>query len=262
METETLPNVLLVDDEEDILIFLQRIFKNKYKPFTATDGIIALEVLKEETIDLVISDVMMPGMDGFQLCEIIKSEFETAHIPVILLTAKNSIQSKVQGLELGADAYIEKPFSKEHLMAQICSLLTNRNKIRSYFASSPLAHIKTIAHNRQDEKFLVSLNESIHNNMNDRELDVEKLARIMNMSRITLYRKIKAVCDLTPIELINLTRLKKAAQLLAADDYRIFEVADMIGYSSQSNFARNFHKQFNMTPTEYVNIKKQEHDNE
>jgi AraC-like DNA-binding protein len=198
---------------------------------------------------------MMPVMDGFQLCKRIKSSFEHSHIPVILLTAKNTIQSKVEGLELGADAYIEKPFSKEHLQAQIASLISNRSMIREYFASSPLVHIKSMAHSKADERFLELLNETIYKNMEDIDLDVEKLARILNMSRITLYRKIKAISNLTPIELINITRLKKAAELLAEGEYKIYEVADMAGFSSQSNFARNFHKQFNMTPTDYMHAK-------
>jgi AraC-like DNA-binding protein len=171
---------------------------------------------------------------------------------VILLTAKNTIQSKVEGLELGADAYIEKPFSKEHLLAQMASLLTNRNALRMYFASSPLVHIKSIAHTKPDETFLETLHQVICKNLDDVELDVEKLAKILNLSRVTLYRKIKAVSDLTPIELINITRLKRAAELLAAGNFRIYEIADMVGFSSQSNFARNFHKQFNMSPTEYM----------
>jgi AraC-like DNA-binding protein len=177
---------------------------------------------------------------------------------VILLTAKNSIQSKVQGLELGADAYIEKPFSKEHLLAQIASLLANRNMIRAHFASTPLVHINSIAHTRADESFLASLHEIIIEHIEEVELDVEQLARHMNMSRVTLYRKIKAISDLTPIELINITRLKKAAELLAAGDYKMYEIAAMTGFSSQSNFARNFHKQFGVTPTDYA-LQKKEH---
>jgi AraC-like DNA-binding protein len=127
--------------------------------------------------------------------------------------------------------------------------------IREYFASSPLVHIKSIAHSRADEKFLERLNDTIETNIEDADLDVEKLARILNMSRITLYRKIKAISNFTPIELINITRLKKAAELLAGGDHKIYEVAVMVGFSSQSNLARNFHKQFNMTPTDYMQSK-------
>lgn len=252
------PIVLLVDDNDEILEFLERILKSKYTILTAEDGAEALKILEKEAVQLIISDVMMPVMDGFELCKKIKSNFEFSHIPVILLTAKNAIQAKVEGLELGADAYIEKPFSKEYLQAQIASLLNNRNIIREYFANSPLIHIKSMAHSKADELFLETLHDTINKNIEDTDLDVEKLAEIMNMSRITLYRKIKAISVLTPIELINITRLKKAAELLAQGNHRIFEVSYMVGFSSQSNFARNFQKQFNVTPTEYMNSKQLE----
>ena len=247
-----LPSILIVDDEEDILDFLERILRAKYTVFKAENGKEALKILETEAIQLVVSDVMMPEMDGFELCKLIKSNFEFSHIPVILLTAKNTIQAKVEGLELGADAYIEKPFSKEHLLAQIASLIANRSMLREYFASSPLAHIKSMAHSKADEQFLETLHEIIDKNMDDAELDVEKLAKIMNVTRITLYRKIKAITNLTSIELINITRLKKAAAFLLQGDYRVYEVADMVGFSSQSNFARSFHKQFGMSPTDYA----------
>ena len=249
------PLILLVDDNEEILEFLERILKNKYDILKAENGNDALQILDKEAVQLVVSDVMMPVMDGFELCKTIKSSLEYSHIPIILLTAKDGIQSKIEGLELGADAYIEKPFSKEHLQAQIASLLNNRNIIREYFASSPLVHIKSIAHTKADEIFLETLHETISKNIEDTDLDVEKLAQIMNMSRITLYRKIKAISVLTPIELINITRLKRAAELLAEGSHRIFEVSYMVGFSSQSNFARNFQKQFNVTPSEYMNSK-------
>lgn len=253
-----LPVILLVDDEEEILDFLERILKAKYTIIRAENGLEALKLLSTEPVQLVVSDVMMPEMDGFELCRQIKSNFEFSHIPVILLTAKNTLQSKIEGLELGADAYIEKPFSKEHLQAQIASLIANRSMIREYFASSPLVHIKSMAHSKADEKFLELLNETIYKNIEDEHLDVEKVARILNMSRITLYRKIKSISNLTPIELINITRLKRAAELLAEGEYKIYEVADMVGFSSQSNFARNFNKQFNMTPTDYMHSKQLE----
>jgi DNA-binding response OmpR family regulator len=250
-----LPLLLLVDDEEEILDLLERILQTKYAVLKTLNGQEALQAVKSNAVQLIISDVMMPDMDGFELCKIIKSNVEHSHIPIILLTAKNTIQSKVQGLELGADAYIEKPFSKEHLQAQIASLLNNRNTLREYFANSPLVHINSMAHTKADEQFLASLHEIIINHMEEVELDVEQLARYMNMSRVTLYRKIKAISDLTPIELIHITRLKRAAELLAAGDYKMYEIAAMTGFSSQSNFARNFHKQFGITPSDYAGQK-------
>lgn len=247
-----LPLILLVDDEEEILDFLERILQSKYTVLKTLNGQEALQALELNAVQLIISDVMMPEMDGFELCARIKSNVEYSHIPVILLTAKNTIQAKVQGLELGADAYIEKPFSKEHLLAQMASLLNNRNNLREYFANSPLVHINSMAHTKADEHFLASLHNIIIEHMEEVELDVEQLARYMNMSRVTLYRKIKAISDLTPIELINITRLKKAAELLASGDYKMYEIAAMTGFSSQSNFARNFHKQFGFTPSDYA----------
>jgi DNA-binding response OmpR family regulator len=252
-----LPLILIVDDEEEMLDFLARTLKIKYRVLKAIDGLEALEILEHEAVQLIISDLMMPGMDGFELCRRVKSTFDYSHIPVILLTAKNTIQSKVQGLEIGSDAYIEKPFFKEHLFAQIASLLYNRNMVKEYYASSPLVHIKSMAHSKGDERFLEALNETISKRIEDTELDVEKLAEIMNMSRITLYRKIKGISNLTPVELINLIRLKKAAELLSEGKHRIYEISAIVGFSSQSNFTRNFHKQFNMTPTEFMHQKQQ-----
>jgi DNA-binding response OmpR family regulator len=255
---DMLPLVLLVDDEEEILDFLERMLHTKYAICTAQNGQEALQVLEANAVQLIISDVMMPDMDGFELCKVIKSDFRHSHIPIILLTAKNSLQSKIEGLELGADAYIEKPFSKEHLQAQIASLLANRNMVRDYFARSPLLNINSMAHTKADEVFLEALHETISAHMEDHELDVEHLAKFMNMSRVTLYRKIKAISNLTPIELINITRLKKAASLLAEGIYKVYEISDMVGFSSQSNFTRNFLKQFGVTPTGYLNQKRTE----
>ncbi|AXY75042.1 DNA-binding response regulator [Paraflavitalea soli] len=252
------PTILLVDDNEEIIEFLADELGGQYRVLKAADGDEALSILGREAVHLVVSDVMMPVLDGFELCRLIKTNFEFSHIPVILLTAKNTLQSKIEGLKLGADAYIEKPFSPEHLQVQIANLLTNRHKIREYFANSPLVHIKSMAYSTADEQFLETLNETIRQHLEDTELDVEKLARIMTMSRPTLYRKIKAISNLTPNELINITRLKKAAEMLAAGQYKVYEVADMVGYNSQNNFGRNFLKQFGITPTEYMNMKKPE----
>ncbi|PPL00960.1 response regulator transcription factor [Parapedobacter indicus] len=246
------PTLLVVDDHVEILDFIADDLSDDYDVLRAEDGYQAIEALADHSVHLVVSDVMMPGMDGYELCSRIKSDVQYSHIPVILLTAKNTLQSKIQGLEQGADAYIEKPFSPEHLHAQINSLLSNRNKVREYFASSPLAHINTMAHSKADEHFLERLNELIHECMAEPNFDVEHLADKMNMSRPTLYRKIKAISDLTPNDLINVARLKKAAELLALGGHKIYEVSDLVGYSSQTHFGRNFQKQFGMSPSEYV----------
>ena len=245
--------VLLVDDNEDILDFISDDLDEKYHVLQARNGIEALAILQREIVQLIISDVMMPEMDGFEFCAKVKSTMEFSHIPVILLTAKNSLQSKIEGLELGADAYVEKPFSPEFLQVQISSLLKNRNKIKEYFSNSPLLHLKSIAHSKADELFLEKLQDTINKNISNQDLDVEHLAEKMNMSRPTLYRKIKSISNLSPNELINLARLKKAAELLNEGLLKIYEISEMVGYSSQSHFGRNFAKQFGMSPTDYLN---------
>lgn len=247
------PVILLVDDNEEILDFISDDLGEIYTVITATNGFQALEILKQESVQLIITDIMMPELDGFELCKRLKSDIHHSHIPVILLTAKNTLQSKIDGLELGADAYIEKPFSPKHLQVQVANLLKNRDQIKAYFASSPMVHIKTMAYSKADETFLEKLNETIYNNITNINLDVEHLADIMNMSRPTLYRKIKSISDLTPNELINIARLKKAAELLTQGNYKIFEISEMVGYTSQTVFGRNFQKQFGMAPTDYLN---------
>ena len=252
---QTKPYILLVDDNEEILDFISEELSEKYTILKAFNGKEAMDILQEEAVQLVVSDIMMEVMDGFELCRRIKTNFEYSHIPVILLTAKNTLQSKIEGLEIGADAYIEKPFSPEHLQVQIANLISNRNKIKDYFANSPLVHIKSMAYSRADEVFLEHLHEVIQKNLENTELDVEHLAKMMNVSRPTLYRKIKAISDLTPNELIHVSRLKRAAELLATTDFKVYEVADMVGYHSQNNFGRSFLKQFGMPPTEYQKMK-------
>jgi two-component system, cell cycle response regulator len=243
--------LLLVDDNDEILEYLSQFLQEKYAILTAKDGEAAMSIIERETVHLIISDVMMPVMDGFELCSRMKKNIETSHIPIILLTAKNTLQSKIEGLEVGADAYMEKPFSPEHLQVQISNLLINRNKLKQYFASSPFAHIHSIAYTRADEQFLEKIQELILSHVEDTELDVEHLARYVNMSRPTLYRKLKEISDLTPNEMINITRLKKAASLLKSGEFTVTEIAEMTGYTSATVFGRNFQKQFGLNPSEF-----------
>ncbi|MCE6988063.1 hybrid sensor histidine kinase/response regulator transcription factor [Dyadobacter sp. CY323] len=246
------PVILLVEDNVEILNYLSRELSASYNVMRALDGQQAVEILQHENVHLVISDIMMPVMDGIELCKKIKNDVRFSHIPIILLTAKNSINSRIEGLEVGADAYIEKPFSFDHLAAQITNLINNRNIIKEYFARSPLTHIRGIAFSTADKQFLEQLNTIISKRIADSNLDVDLLSSMMNMSRPTLYRKIKGISDMTPNELINLSRLKKAAELLAENKYKINEVADMVGYSIPTNFSRDFQKQFGVSPSSYV----------
>ncbi|MGN6533767.1 MAG: hybrid sensor histidine kinase/response regulator transcription factor [Ginsengibacter sp.] len=247
------PNLLLVEDNKDILNYIGQELEQKYNIFLALNGQEAITILENKNINVVVSDIMMPIMDGIDLCKTIKSDFQHSHIPIILITAKNSLQSKIEGLEVGADAYIEKPFSLDHLQAQITNLLSNRKIIKEYFARSPLTHLKGIACSKADKEFLENLNDTISQHITDSELDVDRLSSIMNMSKATLYRKIKGLSDLSPNELINLSRLKKGAELLSNGQYKINEVAYMIGYSLPTNFSRDFQKQFGISPSNFIN---------
>jgi len=248
--------ILLVEDNPEMLEVIADELNEHYQVKLARDGIQAIKVLKNESVDLVVTDVMMPFMDGFELCKTIKSDVEFSHVPVILLTAKNTLQSKIEALGLGADAYIEKPFDSELLLAQIANLLNNRKKLKQYFAHSPIAKLNSMAYTSSDEFFLEKLDTTIQKNIDDTDLDVDKLARLMNLSRTSLFRKIKSLTDLTPNELVNITRLKKAAELLASDDLLIYEVSVMVGYRSQTNFGRNFSKQFGMSPKDFQKSKR------
>jgi len=246
------PRILLVEDNKEILGYIQKELSSQFQVLKAYNGQEALEILQNNNIQLVISDIMMPVMDGIQLCKRMKTELPYSHIPLILLTAKNSLSSKIEGLEVGADAYIEKPFAFEHLLAQMNNLLVNRNMMKEYFARSPLTHIKGIAVSKADKDFLERLNKVIYDHITETDLDVDHLSAKMNMSRPTLYRKIKGISDLTPNELINLTRLKRGAELLAEGNYKINEVANMIGYSLPTNFSRDFQRQFGVSPSAYL----------
>jgi DNA-binding response OmpR family regulator len=242
----------LIEDNEDLLDFIAKDLMDNYTIIKSSNAIQALEIVDNENIQLIISDVMMPEMDGFTFCEKMKTNINTSHIPIILLTAKTSLGARIEGLESGADAYIDKPFSMEYLKVQVSNLLENRKNIIEHYSSSPLAHIRTMAHTSLDEKFIKKLDDIIISNISDSNLSVDTLAENMNMSRSTLYRKINSISNLSPNDLINITRLKKAAELLKTGDYKIYEIAETVGFNSQVSFGRSFHRQFNMTPSEYV----------
>ncbi|MDH6306984.1 ligand-binding sensor domain-containing protein/signal transduction histidine kinase/DNA-binding response OmpR family regulator [Parabacteroides sp. PH5-13] len=246
------PAILIVEDNNEMQDFVAQEVSTLYNVFTAFNGKEALHLLQVNTVQLVISDIMMPVMDGLELLKTIKMDIEYSHLPVILLTARNTDQSRLQGLELGADAYIDKPFSMDILLAQVTNLLNNRNNIRKFYFNSPIANMKSMAYSKADENFLERLNNIILENIAEMNLDVEMLADKMNMSRPTLYRKIKAISNLSPNDLIRITRLKKAAELMTKEKMKIYEVAEAVGFNSQSYFGKAFQKQFGVTPTEYI----------
>ena len=245
--------ILIAEDEASIADAIEIYLKSQgYQTLKAANGAIAWELLQNNTVDLAIIDVMMPVMDGFALLQHVKADIEFSHIPIILLTAKNTMQSRLEGLELGADAYIDKPFSTSLLMAQISNLLSNRDNIRKFYFNSPIANMKSMAYTKADEGFLEKLNEIINEHIGNPDLDVNMIADLMHLSRPTLYRKIRAISDLTPNELIKISRLKKAAELLLQGNMKIYEISDAVGFSSQSYFWSAFIKQFGVSPSKYA----------
>ena len=206
--------LLLVDDDVELLQFEAKFLSAHYHILTAENGVQAMALLRTSTVNLIVTDVMMPEMDGFEFTHNVKSDVEFSHIPVILLTAKVMAQSKVQGYELGADAYLEKPFSVEVLLARIENLLQSREKLRESFLKNPFIGAATVALNKSDEAFIRKLNEVIQESLSESDFNVEDMAERFNMSRASFYRKVKGVLDLTPNEYIRVERLKKAAQLL------------------------------------------------
>lgn len=246
------PTVLVVEDNPDMLAFVMRQLSKEYAVLTATNGEEALRVLDGNYVNLVVSDVVMPVMDGFELCKTIKSDLNYSHIPVILLTAKTNIQSKIEGMELGADAYLEKPFSVEYLQACASSLIQNREKLRKAFAQSPFVAANTMALTKADEDFIKKLNEVIQVNYSNPEFSMDDMADSLNMSRSNFYRKIKGVLDLSPNEYLRLERLKRAAQLLKEGENRVNEICYMVGFNSPSYFAKCFQKQFGVLPKDFV----------
>lgn len=196
----------------------------------------------------------MPQMDGFELCKTIKSNLEYSHIPVILLTAKTNIQSKIEGLESGADAYIEKPFSVEYLKVSVSNLIASRENLRKTFALSPFVPAHTMALTKADDEFMKKLNAIIQSNLHNTEFCMEDMADALNMSRSSFYRKIKGVLDLSPNEYLRIERLKQAAQLLKEGESRVTEICYRVGFNSPSYFAKCFQKQFGVLPKDFMSL--------
>ena len=244
--------VMLVDDNAEILDFLTRVLGERYFCIAVASSEEALLMLAKNRVDLVISDVMMDGMDGLELCRRIKTDIDTSHIPVVLLTAKTNLETKIQGLEYGADAYIEKPFSIAHLNAQLTNLIAGRNRLREVFVSTPQPATRIEAYNRLDQEFVDRCTAIITENITVPDFSIEMLAQEMGMSRTSVFVKLKAITGTTPNDFIKLIRLKVACKLMAEGHYRATEVGFLVGFNSSSYFAKCFFKQFGMRPNDYI----------
>lgn len=251
-----LHRILVVEDNEELLASVCEGLRKWYKVLKARDGVEALDVLQHQDVDIVVSDVMMPRMDGNELCRTIRQDINFSHLPVILLTAKTTVEAKVEGMQSGADIYLEKPFSMKQLHLQLQNLLRMRQNFYermrqldgSHLSEEPLGEFGM---NEQDQKFMLRLQELIQQNLRDEEFSIDVLAEQMNMSRSSFYRKIKALTDQTPIDFLKTQRLERAAYLLRRGG-RITEVAAQVGFTSSSYFAKCFRAKFGVLPKEYV----------
>ncbi|WP_044228815.1 hybrid sensor histidine kinase/response regulator transcription factor [Flammeovirga pacifica] len=252
-DNNLLPKLLIVDDEQDILTFLQESFKNKYEIFLASDGLEAYKKLKDISPQLVISDVMMPDMDGYELCDKIKSDSDTSHIPVILLTALDQNSQKIDGIEVGADDYITKPFSIKHLEIRVHKLLENKKHILEYFSKNSSIPEDTLEMSIRDRKFLENTVNVIEKNMSNSAFGVEELARELGMSTSHFYRKLKKITGQSPNVYLRNFRLRKAANLLTADnEMSAVEVMEQIGIESPSYYSTSFKKLHGVRPSDFV----------
>ncbi len=250
--------ILLVEDNEELLQMTSDALRSQFRIVKAHDGVEALDLLQYNDVDVIVSDVMMPRMDGNELCRRLKEDINYSHIPVILLTAKTSIDAKVEGMESGADIYIEKPFSIKQLKLQISNLLRmrqvyyeRRRNIDKSSSNDEETDKQQFGLNQQDMLFMEKLQKMVADNMRDEEFSIDMLAGQMNMSRSSFYRKIKALTDMTPVDYLKMRRIEQAAVLLR-QGYRINEVAERVGFSSSSYFAKCFKARFGVLPKDFV----------
>ena len=255
------PSVLIVEDDADMLSFLTENLKAFYNVYAASNGVEGLQQLAKRQFSLIVSDWMMPEMDGGEFCRRVRADRNTSHIPVIMLTAKTDNDTKALSMDLGADAFIEKPFSVKYLHSCIRNLIERRRQLMHEYASEPQESISNIATTQLDDEFLQRMKQIIEDNINSSDLSVNFLASQLNISRSGLFSKIKLLADVTPNEMIQIVRLKKAASLLKDPQLRINEVSYMVGFSSPSYFSKCFFQQFGMRPGDYqkqVNNKKKD----
>ncbi len=249
--SEKRDRILIVDDNKDMVDFLSEILSEDYDVDCSENADDAQAKIKELIPDLVISDIMMPGTNGIELCRLLKHNINTSHVPVVLLTAKVENIDFVKGFETGADLYVTKPFSTDVLKAQIHSLLLNREILRKRFASDPDVIDDLVSNSGLDKAFFEKVKASVEEKYSDPEYSVDVMARDAAISRTGLFTKIKALTGMTPNEYIRMVRLQKAERLLATTDMRVNEVCWQVGFSSRSHFAKCFQQKYGVNPSDY-----------
>ncbi len=259
--SEDIPVILLVEDEADYRLLVASDLEEDYQVVEAANGKEGLEKALETIPDLVVTDLMMPVMDGIELCRRLKGGMETAHIPVVMLTAKTTVESQVEGLQTGADDYVTKPFNMQLLRARISNLLETRRLLRMHFAhefahstgEDPISEMPELR-SGLDRAFWENLSRILKANCADPDFNTDSLASELNMSQRSMQRKIKALVDLTPVQLIAEYRLKKAEALLRDPQMHVTDVAFEVGFGDLSHFYRIFKKKHGMNPSQYRDV--------
>ena len=245
------PNQLIIEDDNDVREFLKEEISHYFEVVAEADGISGFERAQTYDADLIICDVLMPGMTGFEVTKKLKNEFATSHIPIILLTALNMEEKYLEGIESGADAYITKPFSISLLLARISKLIEQRDKLREKFSNEPGMVHAAICTNNKDSKFLAKLNEMLNEHMVETEFSVDDYANLMGLGRTVFYKKVRGVTGYSPNEYLRVIRLKKAAELLLTEDLTVSEISYKVGINDPYYFSKCFKNQFGIAPSVY-----------
>lgn len=242
--------ILIIDDNADVRDYVKSLLKEEYTVIEAPDGRAGLKKAMKYVPDAIICDVMMPVMDGLECCRKLKTELQTSHIPVMLLTACSLDEQRIQGFECGADSYISKPFNSKLLLVRLCNLMDNHKRLKQFFGDKTTLSKESVSD--VDKGFVDRFRELIEENLADSELSVEDLGSKMGLSRVQLYRKIKALTNYSPNELVRIARLKKAASLLASSEKTISEITYEVGFTSPSYFTKCYKEYFGESPTDFL----------
>jgi signal transduction histidine kinase/DNA-binding response OmpR family regulator len=244
--------ILVVEDNTDMRIFIRKQLEDNYRFLEASNGYEGFEIAKSEIPDLIITDLMMPKMDGMALCSKLKTDEHTNHIPVIMLTAKAGLHHKIEGLETGADDYLIKPFDRKELQARVNNLINQREQLRKKFCREIILQPRSISITSIDEQFLKKVENVFEQYISDEEFGVPEMQNVLNMSKTQLHRKMKAVTDQAPGEFLRNYRLQRAAQLLIQKAGNVTEIAFSVGFGSLSYFTRSFKELYHLSPSEYA----------
>ena len=252
-DTEELPDILIVDDNADMRRYLRTLLAARYYVLEAPDGQSGLQLAREKVPDLIISDVMMPVMDGLAFCKSLKEDFITSHIPVILLTARSTEAQQMEGYEHGADAYLTKPFRADLLISRIDNLLRSRRQLQTAYnaqGGENKTEEKPVKLTTQDKLFMDQLKEVVRNRMSNPNLKMDELGDELGISRVQLYRKVKVLTGLSPVELLRQMRLERGKTLLNSTTKTVAEIAYEVGFGTPSYFSSCFKKQYGKLPME------------